>query len=118
HLDFEEVVTRAEGATLFRPARQSAIADRVRIGAVESTVGLRKIEVALGAQAALQDEARPFVEELAQFLVAEMIATRFADSRRNLAKQFFNERAQVRLDIPVEEVGADQAHSTVDVVAN
>src|SRR5439155_26580645 len=98
------------------PTDQGAIAHQVRIGPVEPASAFGVLDVAGCPQAALDDVARTLCQELAQFLLAEVVLSALADTRRHLAEQTLHELAQVRLDVPVEKVGAHQTHPTVYIV--
>ena len=63
-LHFQEVVAGAERAALLGAAVQGVIADRVGIGAVEPAVGLGVVDVARRRQAAAEQVARPFAQQL------------------------------------------------------
>ena len=57
-LHFEKMIARAERAALIGAAHDGAIADRVRLGAVEAAVGLGVFDVALDRQIAVEQIAR------------------------------------------------------------
>ena len=53
-----------------------------------------------------------------QLLACRIEAARPADARGHVAEQILDQRAQMRLDLAVEEVDAHQADAAVDVVAD
>src|SRR5262249_14743308 len=117
-LDLEEVVSGAERAALFGPAGQGAVADRIRIGSFEPAARFGVVDVAGRSQAALNDVARTFRQYLAQFLFSEVVLAALADPCRHLAEELFNQLAQVRLDVPVEKIGAHQTYAAVNVITD
>src|SRR5206468_9320354 len=106
-LDFKEMVARAERAALIGATSQGAFADPIGIGAVQEAVGLRMLDVVGRAEVPLfNDIARSQSEELLQLFRIEVKATLLARAGGNLAEQFLDQRADMRLDLAVEQVGA------------
>ena len=69
-------------------------------------------------QIAVEQVRRPFGHQLAEFLGIEAILAAAADAGRHLAKQLFDQRLEVRLDVVEHQVRAHQPHAAVDVVAD
>src|SRR5581483_5060814 len=57
--------------------------------------------------------ARPLAEDVLQFLPVEAVLPRLADAGRDVAEQLLDESADIPLDVPVENVGADETDATV-----
>src|SRR5262249_40912726 len=114
----EEMVAGTERAALFGTAQQGAVADLVRIGAIQPAVRFSELEIALGGEIPTCQIARTLREQPLQLLLVELVASRFADTGRHLAEQLFHERPQPRLDILVVEVRANEPNAAVDVVAD
>ena len=62
-LHFEEVVARAEGAALLAAALDGVRGDFVRVGPVDTAVGLGVIQVLQLTEVAVDHEARPLAED-------------------------------------------------------
>src|SRR5262249_42277445 len=104
-LDLEEVVARAEGTALLGAACLGMIADGGWLRPVEPPARLGEVNIALHAKAAAQQIARSFAEEVLEFLLVELVASRAADSGRHVAEQLLDQRADVRLDLAIEQIG-------------
>ena len=117
-LDFEEMVARAERAALVETARDRAIADPPRIGALEAAARLGDQQVVLGSVAQVDDVGRPFRHQPGQLRLVELIASALADAGGNVAKELIHQRPDPILDVAPRQVGAQQPHAAVDVVAD
>src|SRR4051794_1539088 len=94
------------------------LADIVRFSAVDSALGLGVGNIIGGPKSPTHDVADAFAHQAAQFLGVELVLARSTYAGRYALKERFNQRAQVRLDIAVKEVGLHQADAAVDVVAD
>src|SRR5207253_9617842 len=94
----------------------SVVGNLIRIGAVEPAVRLGEVDVVLARQTAAHEITRPLRQKLVQLPVAKLEAARLADPRRNVAEQRLDQRAQVRLDLTISEVGAHEPDAAVDIV--
>src|SRR5262245_52704907 len=94
------------------------LADERWLRAFQAAACFGVLQVRCSAPATIPEIARSLGQEVCELLVIEFEPTRSPNARRNAAEELLYQRAQVRLHIAIEEIGADEAHATVDVVAD
>ncbi len=117
-LDLEEMVARAERAALVVTPRDRAVADPPRIGPVQAAARLGDHQVVLGPVALLDHVRRPFGHQPGQLRLVEQVAPALAHAGRNIAKELIDERLDPVFHVAPDQVGAQQPHAAVDVVAD
>ena len=117
-LDLHEVIARAQRAALVGAATERMVADEVGPRAVEEAVRFGVFDIAVRRQPPPLQPAHAGAHQLPQFFGAEPVLSAAADAGRHVAEEFLHERLELRLDVVVVQVRADQADTAIDVVAD
>ena len=117
-LYLQEMVAGTQSSTLVGAAREGSLADGIGVGPLQAPVGLGIFDVALAGESAIDEGLWPFRQEQPQLFLVEVESPGSPDARGHAPKQLFDQLSQMRLDVSIEKVGTNQAHSAIDVVAH
>ena len=117
-VNLDEVVARAQRTQLVARPLIGPGADLVWVGAVDAAVLFGALQVHLGGVAALQRPARALAHHFGHLLVVQLELAAAADTVGAVALQLRRQLVEVGSDLLAAEARAQQAHATVDVVAD
>src|SRR5579864_117731 len=118
NLHLHEMIAGAQRAALLGPARESVIADFIRVGVLNLAGRLGVFEIRRRAETPANHVAGTIGEQVPQFLLVELVLARTADACGYVAEQALDQFPQMRLHVLVKEIALDEAHAAVDVVAH
>src|SRR5512140_467577 len=117
HIDFNEVVARAERADLLPPARLGPVGYLARIGPVDAALFLGAGKVALGGIAVALRPGRTIAQDALQLGDAHLKA-RLADAARAVAVEQGGKLIKLWLGLLELDARGQQPHAAIDIVAN
>ena len=116
HLDFQEVVSRAQRSALTAASFDRTIADVVWFRSGQAAASFGELNVVVSGESSSFEERDAFAHQLPKFRLGESVLAFSARAGGDVLEQSVDQTFHVRLDVLVKQVRAKQPHSAVDVV--